>query len=853
MSFLKRISLSFLSLLLATSAHAADNAQADLLQTVPGFKVDVVLKAEKANGSWINLGVDEKGRLLLSGQNGQAITRVTLKDGVVDQQEILKLPVSEVMGTLFAFDSLYVNASGKGPRGGNVFGLFRLKDTKGDGNYDSVELLHEWRGGNGEHGAHGIVLGPDKKLYVVVGNFVDLGNDMAPVSPHRNYADDLAMPRAEDGNGFGSGKKPPGGSIVRLDPDGKNPQLFAAGERNTYDIAFNADGELFGFDSDMEWDWGMPWYRPIRIFHAPSGADQGFREGSAKWPEYYMDSLPAAVTVGIGCPTGVAFGTGAKFPAKYQKAMYVLDWTYGRLIAVHLTPDGASYKGTWENFVAPKSLNGTGAKSNLNLTDVVIGKDGAMYFTTGGRNTGATLYRVTYTGEESTAAADLHDATGADARALRHKLEAFHGKQDTTAIELAWANLNSADRFIRYAARLAIESQPIEQWKDKALAEKQPSAGLTALLALARYGGKDIQPELLKALARFPISSLTETQQIEKLRVIEVTIARQGKPTADDAKALIAELDPAYPAKTEPMNRELSEILLALDAPDAIAKTVKLLTASTTQEEQVWYVLQLRTAKTGWTPELRQQYFTWWTGDRSKQHPGYVTQWFKDAGRDYSDGASFPNFLKNLHADARKTLSPEETTALEPVLTAFTAPGKVKKPAATQRSVVKNWTMADLEPALAQVGKGRNFQVGKNMYEIGQCAQCHKFGNDGGAVGPDLTAVSSRFQRRDILESIIDPSKVVSEQYQNTMIGLKNDTDIIGRVLEETADKLVVQQNPLAPDKTTVKKSDIKTRTLSKVSPMPQGLADILTKDEILDLIAYMESAGKRDHPDFSK
>ncbi len=138
--------------------------------------------------------------------------------------------------------------------------------------------------------------------------------------------------------------------------------MFSAGQRNTYDIGFNADGELFGFDSDMEWDWGTPWYRPIRVFHSVRGGDQGFREGSAKWPEYYLDSLPATSTIGIGCPTGVVFGTGAKFPLKYQKAFYICDWTYGRLIAVHLTPKGASYTGTWENFVAPKSLHGNSGK-----------------------------------------------------------------------------------------------------------------------------------------------------------------------------------------------------------------------------------------------------------------------------------------------------------------------------------------------------------------------------------------------------------------------------------------------------------------------------------------------------------
>ena len=137
-------------------------------------------------------------------------------------------------------------------------------------------MLREWHGGAGEHGAHGIVLGPDKMLYTVCGNFTDLPTDLAASSPHRNYADDLVLKRAEDGNGFGAGKQPPGGFVARMDLDGKNPELFSAGQRNTYDIAFNADGELFGFDSDMEWDWGTPWYRPIRVFHSVRGGDQGF-------------------------------------------------------------------------------------------------------------------------------------------------------------------------------------------------------------------------------------------------------------------------------------------------------------------------------------------------------------------------------------------------------------------------------------------------------------------------------------------------------------------------------------------------------------------------------------------------
>jgi putative heme-binding domain-containing protein len=833
----------------ARPALAAEDPAAQL-QTLPGFKIEAVLKADKNHGSWISLGKDDKGRLLLGAQRGQPVTRLTLEDGKVVKDEQLKLPVTEVMGVLYAFDSLYLNGSD-----GKRFGLFRLRDPKGDSSYDSVEFLREWHGGAGEHGSHGVVLGPDKKLYIVSGNFTELPADLQATSPHKNYADDLALPRAEDGNGFGAGKKPPGGFITRMDADGKNAELFASGQRNTYDIAFNADGELLGFDSDMEWDWGTPWYRPIRIFHATSGGDGGFREGTGKWPKYYADSLPSVVDIGIGCPTGVMFGAGAKFPAKYQKALYVLDWTYGRLIAVHTTPQGASYEATWENFIAPKSLQGNGGKTPLNLTDVVIGNDGALYFTVGGRGTQAWLYRVSYTGEESTAPADLHDAQGAEARDLRHKLEAFHGRQDAAAVDFAWPQLGSEDRYLRYAARIAIEAQPVEQWKAKALAETKPQAALTALLALARMGGGGVQGDLIKAIEKFPASSLTEAQRLDKLRVLEVSISRQGKLPAELAKPVIAELDPLYPAASVPLNRELAQVLLSAEAPDAVAKTVKLLQAAPTQEEQLNYVLALRTIKTGWTPELREQYFGWWAADHSKaQHLDYVTKWFADAGIRYNDGASYNNFVKNLHADAVNALSPDERTALASVIAAYVPPGsKPRKIAKPRTTLVKEWKMADVESDLAATGHGRNFARGKEVFESTQCLACHRFGNEGGAVGPDLTAVASRFSRHDIMESIVDPSKVVSEQYMNTAVRLKNDDTVIGRLIQETADTLVIQPNPLTPEKVTVKKADIKVRQLSKISPMPEGLVNALNKDELLDMLAYIESGGRKDHPDFAK
>ncbi len=859
----RMVSLAFIGLTLATASQVgaapkqpkqAAASPAEALTALPGFKVELLHSSEAAKeGSWINMCKDGKGRLIISGQNKQPILRVTLKDGQIEKTEKLDLPISEAMGLLYAFDSLYVD--GAGPQG---YGLYRCKDTKGTDQYDDVKLLKKFTGG-GEHGAHAIAEGPDKKLYILEGNFCDVPEGMSPNSPHRNYKEDLLLPRQPDGNGFAATRYAPGGFVLRTDPDGKEWELMLAGFRNAYDFAFNGDGELFTFDADMEWDWGMPWYRPIRINHCISAAEFGWRNGAGKWPEYYADSLGAVVNIGVGSPTGVTFGTGAKFPAKYQKAFFMCDWSYGRLIAAHLTPHGSTYTATYEDFVAPTSLKGEGPKTPLPLTDVVIGDDGALYFTTGGRGTQSGLYRVTYTGSESTAPADLHDKTGAAEREARHKLEAFHGKKNPEALKAAWGDLNSNDRALRYAARLAVESQPVAEWKDLALDKnsnvnptRQPEGHLTALLALARCGAPADEPALLAALEKLPLGALSEDQQLTKLRVLEVCFARQGAPAADAAKKVVAELDGQFPNKNELVNREIAQVLIYLQAPHVIDKCLKLMKEAKTQEDQIYYQYNLRTLPIGqWTMDQRKEYFSYYTKEHKRPpHSPQLVQWFADAGRPYGDGASFANFMKNFFKEATANLSAQESAELAPLLKSIDQASIVNYETKT-RPVVKVWTTAEILPTLDHVTRGRDYEKGRQAYLDCQCIKCHRFGNEGGAVGPDLTAVSSRFARKDILESILEPSKVVSEQFRNVIVTTNDGKTVVGRLLEDNANRLVIQPNPLEPGRVEVNKSDVDTIGLSKVSPMPEHLVDGLQADEILDLIAYLESQGRKEYPAF--
>ena len=249
----------------------------------------------------------------MSDQYG-SLYRVTLpaldaKDEKLDI-EMIDVPLGEAHGLLWAFDSLYVMVNH-----GKVFesGLYRVTDTNNDDKLDKVEQLLKIKGG-GEHGPHAVVLSPDgKSLYIVAGNATRLPELTGSLVP-RIWGEDNLLPRMVDGSGFMTDEKAPGGFICRVSPDGKQCDLVSMGYRNPFDIAFNRDGELFTYDSDMEWDVNLPWYRPTRVLHATSGSDFGYRNGAGKWPPYYIDSLPPVVNVGPGSPTGVTFGYGARFP-----------------------------------------------------------------------------------------------------------------------------------------------------------------------------------------------------------------------------------------------------------------------------------------------------------------------------------------------------------------------------------------------------------------------------------------------------------------------------------------------------------------------------------------------------------
>ncbi|MDA1051545.1 MAG: c-type cytochrome [Planctomycetota bacterium] len=865
----------------------------DVFNVPEGFQVELLYTVPKETlGSWVNITTDPKGRLIVSDQGNLGLCRITPPAiGSNDETKVESLDVkidgkmvSGAHGLLWAFDSLYVVCNG-----GPGSGLYRCQDTDGDDQFDKVEKLRDIPGG-GEHGPHAIRLSPDgKSLFIAAGNHTHMPFEIKTNAPPQtmggqrteqlratlpegvtsrlmpNWDEDLLLPRQWDGGGHAAGVLAPGGWICKIDPDGKNWEVFSNGYRNEFDFAFNADGEMFAYDADMEWDFGSPWYRPTRVVHATSGSEFGWRSGTGKWPSYYIDSLPELINIGPGSPVGVEFGYGTKFPAKYQQALYLCDWTFGTMYAIHIEPSGSSYTATKEEFVS---------RTPLPLTDCTVGQDGALYFTIGGRGAQSELYRVTYVGKEDTSpvvAADgpsrrdngLVPTSPRRLRELRHQIEAYHvGTHNySTAVPFLVPQLSSSDRQIGYAARVALERIWEDCWQNEILGvdnatNHSAERTIQGCVALARQAEPELLPQILAALGTLDFAKLSDTQQLGLLRAYQLVFIRLGNPIDGDditSAALTKKFDDLFPQKSDFVNRELAILMIHFQSPDAAKKLVPLLTrervasqesigelltrnsgyggtiaamlANQPDQQQYHYAFNLRNLKTGWTLDQRKTYFAWF-----------------DKARQWSGGASYPKFLTNIDNDAFANCTDIERLAVEAsgVRKPYVAPA-LPKPAGPG----KEYAVGDVIALATDKLKGRNFKNGEKMYKAARCVVCHRFGGDGGATGPDLTQLAGRFNLKDLTDAIVDPSKVISDQFKASIIATTDGKVITGQLVSETKDSVTLLIDPENATKVVeIKKTDIEASQPSSVSLMPKDLLKSLNEREVLDLLAYLLSRG---------
>lgn len=723
----------------------------DRFEVAPGFELKRIGEPELV-GSLVCITWGNRGRLLASRERGPILNLIDEnQDGTYDKVTEFSTKIKNCQGLCQVGDLLY--AVGDGPNG---TGIYRLPDANHDDQADSIELIINPKGGMGEHGPHDVVFGPDGSLYHNLGNHAWITASPEATTPCRNYSEgNLLEPPFEDANGHAVGIKAPGGTVWRFSPDGKKWWLETMGFRNQYDIAFNSHGDLFTFDSDMEWDVNLPWYRPVRINHCIPGAEFGWRSGAANWPDYFFDSLPGTVNVGRGSPTGVLFYEHNQFPAKYHGAMLNCDWSMGRLIVSYFKKDGASYSGTFDNLVTGNPLN---------ISDVEVDRDGTVVFSTGGRNTEGGVYRVTHTatkpvpvvspktvdeilsvpqgqsawarelidegkaalgneweaklvdrissgtstqkiramsilaqsgktpdvktlqvalqdgnapvrafatwlmGQHATpeaAAALTKLLDDADATVQRRACEAFVRSGLEAPVDPLLKLIGGSDRWLRFAARIALERVPTDKWKSKVLTSNRMEVVLNGALGLVRSGaGKVTTSEIAQAFHEKTWEDSDDTQNVRRLsdamrlaQVMYLEMGRQGvgsEITEDLPKALDGILGgvlndqgaDAVQKLSSPLVLETARLAAMLQAPDVPEKLTLAMEKAGDSVTKMHFALCLRYAKTGWTAEAKRRLLNWY-----------------DSTRDLEGGHSLQGYLRNIVGGTLDYYSPEDRAA----------------------------------------------------------------------------------------------------------------------------------------------------------------------------------------------
>jgi putative heme-binding domain-containing protein len=376
--------------------------------TLPGFVIERMNPPDKGD-SYVVITFDSFGRLVVSKE--QDYPRILLdndKDGIYESEKIISDKVRNCQGLWFEGRTLYAScamvptpeqlaaapppAPGGGRGGPNInnrAGIFRMEDTNGDDVADTFETL-AMAGSIQEHGPHAIRRRPDGGISVIVGNNETIADPALDLtSPVLKDKDAQFLPYFAN---FGqSAREGAHSAIFEWNPAAKKFRVFSGGNRNSYDFGYNLAGEAFLFDSDMEWDIGLPWYREVRTVHETLNGNFGYKNGSGKYPPYYIDSLPPVRDLGRGSPVGVEFYTSYAYPKEFFDNLFEADWSRGRLLYTALTPSGATYTSRADR---AEFVHG----EPFNITDVEVGPDGMMYFTTGGRNTTGGLWRLRYTG-----------------------------------------------------------------------------------------------------------------------------------------------------------------------------------------------------------------------------------------------------------------------------------------------------------------------------------------------------------------------------------------------------------------------------------------------------------------------
>ncbi|MCP4192063.1 MAG: c-type cytochrome [Planctomycetaceae bacterium] len=333
------------------------------LQVPDGFVVTRYADDQLAHDVY-SMTINAEGQVVVSGPGYVRTLLDQDQDGVADSfRQFSAVPSRGAHGMVFDGADLICTGDNS---------LMKIRDLDGDGVGDtSPEIWARLR--NPEHGANGLIQGPDGWFYLICGNDagVTANHAQTPKSP-------IHQPRS--------------GTLLRFSPDGATSEVVAEGFRNPYDLSINRFGHWFTVDADGERDHHLPWYTPTRLFDIAEGEHHGWVNNGWKlsWsrPVSFFDNVDRVAELGRGSPTGLTVYSHTQFPPHYQNGIFSCCWTLGRVYFIPLEIVGTTYRGEPELFL--QTVDDVGFAP----VDIAVGPSGDLFVAIGGRGTQGGVFRI---------------------------------------------------------------------------------------------------------------------------------------------------------------------------------------------------------------------------------------------------------------------------------------------------------------------------------------------------------------------------------------------------------------------------------------------------------------------------
>ncbi len=829
-----------------SDVHPPEGFQVTLFGKPPEVNYPVCLTAA-ATGE-VFVGVDLQGSLGKKPNQGKVVRCIdTDGDGVADKINTFA-KMDHPRGLIYDAGSLWVLH----PPFLSVY-----HDEDGDGTSDKQETLitgistDEVNRRGADHTTNGIRMGIDGWIYIAVGDF--------------------GFTEAKGADGKVLSRR--GGGIVRVRPDGTDMEYYCWGLRNILDVSIDPYMNVFTRDNTND---GGGW--DIRVSHILQSANYGY---PSLYKNFSSEIMPPLGDYGGGSGCGTMYLHDLRWPGEFGNSLYTCDWgrsevyrhtlpakdaTFAphqelflklqRPTDIDVDGSGRMYVSSWKNGKFDYSGPDVGYVAQVTpidflpkpFPDLASATDAELvgYF-----SSPSAVYQLHSSrellrrGNSAGLIKLLTDYAADSENPLYGRVAAIYtlkqlAKTAATATLVPLTEDATIREFVLRALtdRTAeLDSVPSEPFV-KALSDPNPRVRSQALISLGRLGRTEIAEKILPLTKRDDDSKLPETKPVwnqpdagrvlphlavrslESLQAAEATVKAIGGPDSDGALWALKYIH--TDAAVAGLFQKLSTVRNPQIRREILTTLIRLYHREGKYTGGWW----------GTRPDTSGPYYDRKTWGQSDRIAAAIKTAYTEADKTTAAHIQNQLALHKVQIDGLNDLPKSESLADSQ------SPIEIPKVDPDNPNQIANMSV---EEATGRATKSAgNAKRGAALFKRQSCIACHTYANGQNPKGPHLVDIGKRYKRRELIESVLNPSAKIAQGFDTYIFLLDSGKTVTGFVVSESAEDVILRE--INGVSRTITKNHIEERIKQKQSMMPQGLAHNLTPEELADLLAYLES-----------